>query len=216
MADVFQCPIYLDPWEKEQLEGVALMVQRIPDTEERTHHGVTCQRWHVRFEEDQDLAVRWLDVADKYLWEPVIRNTSLIQWNIPEANFTDEIAKVPFRIGPVELYWTAGNPLAAFVAPAAGRIRCFSLHSFVSAYNADGDRPTFQLLLNSVFLIGYYPTNGAHVGVHDYEVTPDYKDKIFAKGDRITAHILCILEEGETVTLTNSLMFPLIQWGTFP
>lgn len=117
------CDIYLDPWVKDDKEGHALLLNRIPDIPESTHHGVTCQRWRVRFAEDQDATTKWLDYGDAIDWVPPAWNISVYQTQILEYTFSEGNVTKAVSIGEIALGHSAPDIGHKPVIPKAGRIR---------------------------------------------------------------------------------------------
>lgn len=205
--------VYLDPWEKAQFEGHALCVQRIANILESTHHGVTCQRWHVRFHEDQENAVRWVDAGDFIDWVPPTWNVSIYQFSLPVANLSHALAWARFWIGDVQLY--AFYPTVQM--PYAGRIRAWSAATHVTERTGDPSKALIAISKNDNYWFSRTLQSSQTICTKAHDYGYDMVGRNFAQGDRLDFRIQAVSSNGDwTLVLQQNLLHVLIQWGNFP
>lgn len=207
--------VYLDPYEKTELEGHALCVQRIANIPESTHHGVTCQRWHVRFQEDQDNTARWVDAGDFIDWVPPAWNVSCFQFQLPSATFSEGVGSHPFWTGDVQLSqaWVGDGP--HLVIPCNGRLRGVSLYSHTSGKAGTPGPVTTPVFVNASLDWNFTIPDAQTVCVHSFNATYPIDGVPVAKGDKVTIRAQCTCDGAETLTLQNLILILMFQWGNF-
>ncbi len=132
-----QCKIYLDPWDKLDLEGTAMLISRMPDITDREYRGVTCQRWFVRFVPDQAIVFRWLDYGDAEPYEYPYLTPHVFTLGGPYIAIDENSPRFTFLSAhSIELTWEADNHVAAFVMGHDGFYRGFSI--VYSTFSASG------------------------------------------------------------------------------
>lgn len=205
--------VYLDPWVKDDFEGHALCVQRIANIPESTHHGVTCQRWHVRFHEDQQNAVRWVDPGDFIDWSPALRNTSLIELTLPVCSLDQDNLQFYWWRGDVRL----GRVNPAIQMPYAGRIRAWSTYTHVTDRVGNPSKATLAFHKNGVYWFGHVLAESDTICAPAFDHLSDIDGRDFAQYDRLTARVQVAALDGDfTLTLQRNLLTVLVQWGNFP
>lgn len=209
------CDVFLDPWVKDNLEGHALLLQRIPDTPESTHHGVTCQRWHVRFHEDQDISSRWLDYGDAITWEPPTWNISLLQTQIPSHTFTQAEYFKHVMIGNVQT--TTGTPTlgAKILVPKAGRIRNIALYMYTGTMQGTPPLLRIAFFINAVYQTTQIITDSNLSGKHLFQTWTDLTIYPFSDDHTIACYLYSYCAAEEELPVYNVLLDLHLQWGNF-
>lgn len=211
-----QAKIYHDPWHKTSLEGTAQLCYRIPDTPGTTHHGITCQRWLVRFLPDQDLTARWLDVADI---EPYILPTQdSNQYAFSRATLLfdiDEWVRLSLKVGEVEARYVFTDFQAGYVLPRAGRLSALA-YCYTTANATGGAALAFMrpwrdgtpifadTMTDSTTIGGPYTRHLLRPDIIQYNA-----------GQVLTLSVDSIQPEGEGIQLTKIIATIEINWGEF-
>jgi len=208
-----QCKIYLDPWDKTDLEGTAMLINRMPDIDERTYRSVTCQRWLVRFLPDQDNAMRWLDYNDAETYEYPYLTPHVFTLAVPSIAINDASPACSFLSAhAVQLTWWPGIHVAAFIMPHDGFLRGYSI-MYTTVGASGGSNPTmFTVRKNDVWLDGLTLAHSTTPGgpySADFHRTPP---RTFADGDKITAGLTGPQPAGEDIELSNIIASLFCAW----
>lgn len=211
-----QCPIYLDPWDKLSLEGVAMCVSRMANIADATYRGVTCQRWWVRFGPGLELVHRWLDVADQsdYVY-PIDRSAWILFTHAAFTRDENSLWYTPLYVGQVQpsdqagdltgavrLYndaWVTGYSLSYRVTAKAGT----PILSTVRARIIGKDAASFVMPLST--------TIGGPYFQHLHFLAPVE----CAAQDRLTGYVVGTQGAGDSITFADVILSVEISWGTF-
>lgn len=69
MPSVDVAPIYSDPWTQSHYEGMARLIEAVPDTADKTLNDITCRYYCVRFFYTSVNRRRWVEVSAITTWE---------------------------------------------------------------------------------------------------------------------------------------------------
>lgn len=208
-----QCKIYLDPWDKADLEGTAMLIDRIPDITERTYRGVTCQRWLVRFAPDQDNAKRWLDYGDAEPYTYPHLAPHVFTLGSPYIAIDSGSPALSFLSAhSIELAWELGNLIAAFVMPHDGFFRTGSIVYTVFAASGGANLTTVSIRMGTAELDARTLTRSIDPGGPYSDAWTRTPPKAFTKGQKITAALTGPQPAGENVALSNIIMSIFCSW----
>lgn len=208
-----QCAIYLDPWDKTDLEATAMLIARMPDITDRIYRGVTCQRWFVRFVPDQAVVFRWLDYGDAEPYVFPYLTPHVFTLGTPLIEITDASPARSFLSAhSIELAWEAANHVAAFLMPSDGFYRGFSIIYTTASATGGASLTILRIRRQDVGLDGHSLAKSTTVGgpwALDIIRTPP---RPFWKGDAITAALSGPQPAGETVELSNVIVSVFCAW----
>lgn len=209
------CNIYLDPWDKTDLEGHALLTDRIPDTPERSYRGVTCERWLVRFQEDQDATPRWLDYSDAIAWDPPAFQVIVYQTQMDTFTFTNALGFTRVQIGNIQTSHIPADDGIKPVLPKIGRIRHLALSFYVSAKVGTPPLVRIYCLTTGQQHTIYDIPDSNTVGNYVRFSVADIVGADFSAGDTLLVTLQCIPGGADTLTIVDALVDIHIQWGDF-
>jgi len=208
-----QCKIYLDPWDKNHLEGTAMLIDRIPDTYEATYRGVTCQRWLARFAPDQDNAKRWLDYTDAEPYDYPELSPYALTLGSPDMEITDASPAITFfNAHGVTLTWISGNHVSAFRMPHDGYFRGASIVYTTAPPSANADLTILAIRKNDypldAYTLSYSTTSGGPYSIGWTRTPP----KAVTKDNLITAGLTGPQPAGEFIRLTDIIVSIFMTW----
>jgi len=211
-----QCKIYLDPWDKNDLEGTAMLIDRIPDTYEATYRGVTCQRWLVRFMPDQDNAKRWLDYTDAEAYVYPIQNAAQFTFSLDELIRNDASPSIDFPyVGQVKAIHESYSLSASFIMLRDGRLAGASICYSVDNADADAAETGGTIRINGSNIKTFPMIHSLNPGgpyYHKFTVTSGYP---IATGNRLTLGFYGTQPPGKSVWLRRIIATVEIEWGDF-
>lgn len=208
-----QCKIYLDPWDKADLEGTAMLINRMPDITDRTYRGVTCQRWLVRFQPDQDNAFRWLDYTDAEAYEYPYLTPHVFTLGSPYIALNDASPALSFLSAhSIELTWTAGNHVAAFLFSHDGFYRGFAILYSTFAASGGAGLTALAIRKNDAALDGFTLGKSTTVGGPYPLGVTRIPPRPMSKGDVITAALTGPQPAGESIALDNIIVSLFCAW----
>lgn len=210
-----QCKIYLDPWDKTDLEGTAMLIKRMPDIEEGTYRGVTCQRWFVRFLPDQDIVFRWLDYDDAEPYAYPHLATHVFTMGSPYIAITDASPTLSFLSAhSIELTWRAGNHVAAFQERQPSWLVGYSLVYTVFAATGGASLTSISLRAGDVALTSISMPNSTTIG-GPYSQSWTWPSPFSIPGfSHLTAAFSGPQPAGESIALSNIIATMFIAWKT--
>jgi len=211
-----QCAIYLDPYDKTNLEGTAMLIGRMPDIGDRTYRGVTCQRWFVRFLPDQAIVYRWLDYGDAEPYVFPIVDSHMFNFSLASLVRNPGSPTFDFpKIGEVVAQFYLGPYIAAYITSRPGRL--IHLRGFYTVVAATGGAALTWLsaVSNDVGIaskvLAYSTTPGGPY-VFFWNSTDS---NILATGGAFTLVLSGTQPAGEQVTLANMVFTAEVEWGDF-
>lgn len=210
-----QCKIYLDPWDKADLEGTAMLINRMPDIGERTYRGVTCQRWLVRFQPDQDNAMRWLDYGDAetYVYPHLAPHALTLGSTEIILNDASPILSFP-TIHGVTAKWYASNHLAAFQQRETSWLLGYSLVYTVQAATGGSALTSISFRRGDVQIHSVSMANSTTVGGPYFQSWTWSSPFSIAPHSFITAGFTGPQPAGESIQLTNIIIALFLAWQT--
>jgi hypothetical protein len=210
-----QAPIYLNPWLKTELEGNALLVDKIPDLDDVIHDGVTCQKWLVRFAPDQLLVRRWLDYADAVTYDVPGTALSCMQAQFGAGTLTLAARGYYANDGSIPMSYSATYVSPHWYMPAAGRIRAVS--AFLKSAAVVGTPPAARFIIyaqnaskHQLVMTGSNVTNAT-----TYASAKDLTTATFAQGDHVNVILYSAVAGADSLAITHALYQAWIQFGTF-
>lgn len=211
-----QCAIYLDPWDKTDLEGTAMLIGRMPDITNRLYRGVTCQRWFVRFLPDQDIIFRWLDYGDAEAYVYPIQDSFAISFGLRSITINDASPALSFpKSHAVDMDWWATLHKCAVRIPQAAGYFGMTITYTVTAATGGASLTALRIRKNDTGITGYNlsasTTAGGPYAGRIIHPTP-YP---LADPDMFTVGLSGPQPADESVTLTNILITTFIAWGDF-
>lgn len=69
MPPVDVAPIYSDPWTQQHYEGMARLIEAVPDTADKTINAITCRFYCIRFFYTEVNRRRWVEVSAIVTWQ---------------------------------------------------------------------------------------------------------------------------------------------------
>ena len=207
--------VYNDPWDKADLEGFAMLFDRIPDTNERTYRGVTCQRWLVRFQEDQEPTPRWIDYGDAVPWIQPLFNTINFQLDRPPHQFTAASQLAGLYWNDSSTYTPPYAGATTIVVPHACRLRSWAAHLYISNVANGPPNPYFRFDSNAFASYYYEILGSAGAPVHLYPYEDLLEGHNMAAGDMISVMHFCACTGAQTLSDQNVTLALILQWGDF-
>lgn len=211
-----QCPIYLDPWDKENLEGAAMCVSRMLGIEERTYRGITCERWHVRFGPGQGLCHRWLDVADQsnYVY-PIDRSVWILFTHAQFTRDSESLWYTPLYVGQVQPVDLPPDLSGAVRIYNNAWVTGYSLSYRVTAKAGTPILSTIRARIIGKYALSIVMTDSTTIGGPYFQELHYAAPFQCAEPDRLTGYVIGTQEAGDSVTFADVILSVEISWGTF-